>query len=102
MQFVYEGVVGSLPLKQIGKKVSESPELLWTESATTSGVVNLAARAHTVVGVAAYLDWLKKFEGNFDQEAQTQLDNVDDVVQRRTCIMPAAVVKFAHAKIIAK
>ncbi len=52
--------------------------------------------------VAAYLDWLKKFEGNFDQEAQTQLDNVDDVVQRRTCIMPAAVVKFAHAKMIAK
>ena len=35
MQFVYEGVVGSLPLEQIGKKVSESPELLWSDSHTT-------------------------------------------------------------------
>ena len=59
MQLVYEGVVGSLPLEQIGKTVSESPELLWSESANTSGVVNLAAQAHTVVRVAAYLDWLK-------------------------------------------
>ena len=44
VQFAYEGVVGSLPLEQIGKKVSESPELLWGESAITSGVVNLAAQ----------------------------------------------------------
>ena len=62
----------------------------------------MAAQAHTVVGVAAYLDWLKKFEGNFDQEAQTQLDSVEDVVQRRAFITPAAVVKFAHGKMIAK
>ena len=95
-------MVGSLPLEQIGKKVSESPDLFWSESVTTWGVANLAARARTVVGVQAYLDWVKKFEGNFDQEAQTQLDNVDDVVQRRNFITPAAVVKFAHAKMIAK
>ncbi len=35
VRLVYESVVGSLPLEQIGKKVSESPELLWNESATT-------------------------------------------------------------------
>ena len=82
--------------------MSESPELFWTEGVPTLGAVTLAARAPPVVGVAAYLDWLKKFEGNFDQEAQTQLDNVDDVVQRRNFITPAAVVKFAHATMIAK
>ena len=42
-QFVYEGAVGSLPLEQICKKVSESPELFWRESVTTSGVVNFGS-----------------------------------------------------------